>query len=415
MGSSDQRNVPSLTPELWAKVFSHVEERPESISMISLDCEQRQNQMEVHKLKLVCKQFREVYTSHPRLVQRVFLRRLFSVSSLPSLLAWLQQNKNSIQMVRTTGSPLVDALLEGLVSSEQSLKIIDVCEISACSLSLISAFKTLEQCALEHAATERLDLAPLGVLPRLNHVVLIGCFQGLRHLAGLTRSDCTNAEISDVQKFAPTLHHLEVKNSELEGIHTQGFSGCTALTNLVLRIASLIDSNEHEYMDGDLSLVPTSIGLLTKLHTLQLAGRSRSTRDLADLEWISKLTSLQDLKVSFGSSCGVVLPHATMLGKVTRLEIEGLRAGLHLDLDNEWHGLQALQKLSICGFRLNPGRNVAGLLQLQHLSEISFAGSTIPIDQGKQNIFAAFIYNLARLRPQVNVLSDGGDLLSYFM
>ena len=92
----------------------------------------------------------------------------------------------------------------------------------------------------------------------------------------------------------------------------------------MLGSASLTDSNEHVYMDRDLSVVPTSIGLLTKLHTLQLAGRSRSTRDLADLEWISKLTSLQDLNVSFGGSCEVLLAHATMLAKLTRLEIVGL-------------------------------------------------------------------------------------------
>ena len=86
-----------------------------------------------------------------------------------------------------------------------------------------------------------------------------------------------------------------------------------------------------------------------------------------------------------------------------------------MELDNEWHGLQVLQKLAICEFRLHPGHDVAGLLQLQHLSEISFAGSTVPIDDRKLNIFAALIYNLARLRPQVNVLFDGGDLLSYLM
>ena len=159
----------------------------------------------------MCKQFREIYASHSGLVQRLYLHSSFSVSSLPILLAWLQQNKNSIQMVRTTcGTPPVDSLLAGLVSSEPSLKMIDVCQISACSLSLISAFTSLEQCALEHTAAERLDLAPLGFLPRLNHVVLIGCFQGLHHLAGLTRLDCTNAFIWDVQKFTPTLHHLEI-------------------------------------------------------------------------------------------------------------------------------------------------------------------------------------------------------------
>ena len=135
-------------------------------------------------------------------------------------------------------------------------------------------------------------MAPLGVLPTLKHLLLVGQFQQLHCLAGLTRLECSEALVSGVGEFAPNLQYLRAVDSHLLGIHTQGLSSCTALTQLILNVPHLEDNNENMYLDSALSLVPSNIGLLTQLHTLEL-GTDSEAQDVANLQWITELTSLQ--------------------------------------------------------------------------------------------------------------------------
>ena len=66
MGVVKQQRTPALTPELWTKIFAHLEELPDFLDWD--DEEQEPNQAKVHQLKLVCKQFRDVDASHSGLV-----------------------------------------------------------------------------------------------------------------------------------------------------------------------------------------------------------------------------------------------------------------------------------------------------------------------------------------------------------
>lgn len=409
-----QQNVLSLTPELWAKVFGLMEDKPEVIGHWddTLETLAWQNQMELHQLKLVCKQFRQVYASHARLIQRLYLCNGFSARLLPGLLSWLQQNKSSIKTFQSAKArPFVDAVLAGLVSSEQRIKAADVYDVSTCSLSLLAAFTSLEKCALWHKSTDPLDLAPLGNLPKLNHLVLHGQFEELHCLTSLTRLECITADVSNVQDFAQSLQHLDIDDSQLLGMHTQAFSRCTALTHLGFKNASLVDSNEREYLDGDLSKTPTNIGLLRQLHTLHLS-TSPDSVTLPDLEWISQLTSLENLSVACKHSYGRVLQDALLLTRLTHLDILGLRDFVgEMDVNIDWCRLPALQEVSICNHRLHLGQSVGWLLRLPHLRLISFAGST----QDDDECFAALMYGFARNRPQVKLIFDSGDLLHYFV
>ena len=101
MDDIGQQTVPALTPELWSNVFAHVEELPENFDTQPQD--QQQNQAEVHQLKLVCKQFRDICASHSVLVQRLYLADGFSSErSLPSFdsLATTEQELNPNISVR---------------------------------------------------------------------------------------------------------------------------------------------------------------------------------------------------------------------------------------------------------------------------------------------------------------------------
>ncbi|KAL3152695.1 hypothetical protein ABBQ38_012288 [Trebouxia sp. C0009 RCD-2024] len=127
MGRVEQQNS-HLTPELWANVFAFLEDRPGSIQPATT---QSRQQKEVHRPKLVCKQFREIYESHSGLVQALYLNSDISVGSLPSLLTWLQQNKSSVKTFRAeVGSPLVEVVLGALISRLSSLKRVGIGNIA---------------------------------------------------------------------------------------------------------------------------------------------------------------------------------------------------------------------------------------------------------------------------------------------
>ncbi|KAL3156276.1 hypothetical protein ABBQ32_012549 [Trebouxia sp. C0010 RCD-2024] len=413
MGRTRQHmpGAPCLTPELWAKVFAHLEESPEVANIWDYELQQ-QNQAQMHQLKLVCKEFGEVCASHTELVQRLYVSGDFSVSSLPSLLAWLRQSKNSLTIFTAScEGQLVHAVLAGLVASQLNIRAVG-CTLDAFSIPLVAGFANLEECAIWHSR-EQLDLAPLGSLPHLNHVVLHGEFQQLYHLAGLTRLDCSGADVSGVRKFAPTLQHLEIDHSNMREVHPQGLSACTALTQLVLKNALMTDNSEAIYLNHSLSLASTDLGGLTRLHTLKLGS---NVQNIPSVEWISGLTSLKDLSICGRSSLDGVVQHASVLTQLTRLDISApfeFEMSI-LDIDMEWHRLKALQDLSINNVVLRFGPGVAGLLQLQHLKQVSFTGNRT-LGEADNEYLCALVFNLARLRPQVKLLFDNGELQNFFV
>lgn len=419
MARVGQRHDFSLTPELWAKVFALVEKRPETIENIAdltftTHRLARQEQAQVHQLKLVCKQFRDIYATHSGLTQRMFLYQSFPARLLPGLLAWVQQNKISVQIFQSAEpSSLMDAVLTGLVLSEQYIRLANLRSVSACSISLIATFRTLEKCGLWSKPRHYLDLAPLGSLPVLTHLDLPGDHHSLHHLAGLTWLVCTSAAIDNVQQIAPSLQHLEIKSSTLTGMHSWGLSLCTGLTQLVLGDSILTGNDDEHYWDNDMTVVPVNIVMLTQLHTLHL---SSSSNDFGDPQpnfgWVSQLTSLQDLTVICDYSHDQLLQHALLLTNLTRLHIAGIvqqNISIRhyvkvLDIDIEWHRLQALQELLICNYTLCLGQNLDGLLQLQHLKRISLSGSTV--NEHDMKPFIDWHSKFVSLRPQVQLDHD---------
>ena len=413
MNRTHQQNAPSLTPELWAKVFAHLEQRPDFIHFC-IPAHEKRNQAKVHQLKLVCKQFRSIFESHTELVQRLYVDADFSFPLVPSLLAWLQQHKSSIRMLQSKcASPLLDIVMGGLLSAP-NIKLVDMSDVSACTTLLAGTFQKLEKCTLAHRQVDHLDLAPLGGLLRLNHLGLHGRFKELHHLKGLTHLECNTSRVLDVHVFAPALQYLAIEESDLEGIHAQGLQACTALTHLLLENACLKGNNAEVYLDGNLSVVSTIIGQLTRLHTLSIS-TNITAHVLVQLNWVSELTSLQDLSMGFDQNHGSVFHHLSTLTKLTHWDIYGyddLDEAPVFHVDFEWHKLQALQYLSLESKKLSFGRNICGLLRLPQLQQCSFAGSAT-CGSYDANCLAALVYSFARLRPQVKLVFECGDLLNF--
>ena len=165
------------------------------------------------------------------------------------------------------------------------------------------------------------------------------------------------------------------------------------------------------YWDEDMTVVPVNIVMLTQLHTLHL---SSSSTDFGDPQpnfgWVSQLASLQDLTVICDYSHDQLLQHALLLTNLTRLHIAGVvqqnisirHCVKVLNIDIEWHRLQALQELLLCNYTLLPGQNLCGLLQLQHLKHISLSVSTVNYEHDRK-MFTDLQSKFVSLRPQVKL------------
>lgn len=126
-----------------------------------------------HMCSVSNKRFRDIFATHSGSFSVLVLRSEFTTKLLPTLLAWLQQNKSSVQIFQSVGEKPVDKRSVGsLVSSEQCIRLTDLCRVSTRS-SLVSAFKGLGRCILSSDADDSLDLAPPGALPRLKHLLLL--------------------------------------------------------------------------------------------------------------------------------------------------------------------------------------------------------------------------------------------------
>ena len=413
MAQVHQQTAPSLSIDLWAKVFQHMKEMLEDEYS-----PEKNSQAQMHQLNLVCKQFKQTVASHSELVQRLFLCPLFSDSLLLSLLAWLRKNQGSVRTLKSRcKGPLVEVILAQLQSSQLTVEWVDV---SGASPSLLTAFSNLERCELQNTTGSSVDLEPLGCLAKLHTVVLRGRFEKLHHLTGLTRLKCasnfprSDGVVSGVHKLASTLQHLDLDSCVLQGIHSLGLSACTALTQLVLNNPCVLFDNGDVYLDKDLSLSPDNLGQLAQLHTLHL---ETSEEEFPSLSWISVLKTHQHLTIYIRGCNDSPVEPASWLTNLTHLDIYA-----ESQLDNEedpvlnidvaWDKLQALQILSICFFRLQLGLGVGGLLQLPQLREISVYGSTV-IDPDNE-CFAALMFHLARARPEVKVACFSGDLTYFF-
>ena len=413
--------APLLNPDVWSEVFARLEDRQVETGSWN-DAKARQQQRELHQLKLVCKQFSDIFTSQPELVQGLHLHSKLPRNATTSLLAWLRRSNGSVQTFTSScDTSLMHAVMAGLIASSPLLRVMDISNTTSWSIQLTAAFTSLEKCALQQNGAELryLDLTPLQGLPKLQHLHLQGHFKQLHRLPSLTSLQCKDAEISATLNcnFGSMLQFLMLKDSSLQGVHANGLQACTALTELVLSAARLLDIAYNCHLTRDLVMIPAGMEMLTRLCKLTLSTGVCSHGDTANLECIASITSLQDLSISFGNCRSDVIKHMISLTNLTRLVVTGLTSDVDifplLTTDFHWCGLQALQTLCILRCSVQLGHGVASLLQLNYLKHISFEGSIFEGDNAIECL-AALSYHFANSHPDAKLVLQTRDVLQYF-
>lgn len=155
--------------------------------------------------------------------------------------------------------------------------------------------------------------------------------------------------------------------------------------------STICDSNGEEYLSSELSLIPTHVELQTQLDTLHFSSDKLS----ANMKWIGKQRFLKDLSIGFYRGHNHVIQQVSFLTNLTRSMTLGhqyIRLPMLL-VHIRWLRLQALQDLTISNFRLCLTDDIVGLLQLPHLTHLSFAGSVMKRDQHIEH-FASFVGSL---------------------
>ena len=73
-------------------------------------------------------------------------------------------------------------------------------------------------------------------------------------------------------------------------------------------------------------MIPTGMGLLTQLHKLHLStgNPDEDVFDIANLCWISEMTPLADLSMSFGKCAEDMMQGVILLTNLTSLAVTGL-------------------------------------------------------------------------------------------
>ena len=206
------------------------------------EIQSRQEVQQRLQLRMVCKQFDDVYAVH---MHRLNLPISFPTSALPGLLAWLWQSRVSITVFEAIcATSVTDVILGAFVLSSAPLRVINVSHVSSCSLELLSAFLCLKQCSLSGQELEDFqDLTPLRNLPNLTDLLLCGDFCGLNMLQHLTslQLQTSVAKATDICNFASVLQKLILEDSQLHGLHPHGLSACTSLRLLQLSESLLYD------------------------------------------------------------------------------------------------------------------------------------------------------------------------------
>ena len=274
---------------MWVRIFQLIQDADFTDWMSSYYAVKRQ--ADLHGLRLVCKEFNDVFKRNPDVMRLLYLSCNLSSQSLGGLLKWLRINTPSIQglFADCCGGYCQQVLSElpsiGLVATVN----IDICD--ATKVLSLSRLTGLKYCILVSITSgpPALDLKPLQSLTSLKRLSLdYGDFsidQLPPNFAGLTLK--AGACLTAIQScsWVTSLRNLEMFDGAVLNCHLQGFSACSVLTKLDCTDSSIMAEDPQKILDlavGNNVSIPigfSSLSLLVSL-TMWIESNSENILDL---------------------------------------------------------------------------------------------------------------------------------------
>ncbi len=348
-----------LSSDLLVRIFTQIKPEPPSIRYQTdarPDETFHSEYINFHRLRLVCKQFKEAFDEDSHNSDHPLLHHRFSSKSLLGLLDWLQRNKLAVRSFEAScGEPYIELASGALASPESVLRKVCLISTSAPTVELLSSFRSITSCilALDHAA--EIDLQPFQSLEGLKalHLQRGDLFSSLHaahHLTALLITDTVVDSEIDCPCVSSLLD-LQVKNSRLSGLHSRGLTACTGLQDLTLD-GCLI---EAEQADDRVDLyyrvhnAPSSITALTQLTHLSVRIDHVDSDLPYDMSWMYSVKTLQCLEFDIAQYTHKV-PVSNklhLLSHLTKLEVSGSDQTC-FSLEVVWLFMRNLQALSFC-------------------------------------------------------------------
>lgn len=236
---------------VWVRIFQLMQDADFTDLMYFNDA--AKTQANLHGLRLVCKEFDDVFKRNPDVTRLLYLPRSLSSQSLGSVLKWLRINTPSIRGLR---ADCRKTYFQEVLSELQSIALVTTVSIDKCDATkalLLSRLTGMEHCMLFSKSTGRLDLKPLQSLTSLKGLSLeYGDFiadQLPPKLAGLTLT--AGACLTAIQpcSFVTSLKNLEMVDGAVLNWHPQGVSACCVLTKLDCLDSSIIAQDPQGILD----------------------------------------------------------------------------------------------------------------------------------------------------------------------
>lgn len=188
--------------------------------------------------------------------------------------------------------------------------------------------------------------------------------------------------------------------SEVKNFHDRGLSACLNLQSYVSVEGAIraTDYAESWSICSVLFVTPASLSALTKLSNLALNFLVRPGA-FVDLDWLTKLPALQNLRVSAYVMC---LPQSlSLLTSLRHLHLDLMKfdQGPNVSFNFEWSSLISLQNLHVQSAALSR-QSMRGLACLQTLRSIEL--SNVAFDPFTGVEIALLALHLGRHRPDVN-------------
>ena len=336
---------------------------------------------------------------------------------IPGLFAWLRRGTIKVSKLRAQWcSPLLDTVLGALPALRTPTICIDMHNMISPSIQLLSSFDCLQKCLLRPVEDKTFNLSPLQHhLPHLTSLHLVNGgyveFEGLQHLTCLILSA---ADISSQRNCGcvHSLKHFACSYGSVTGLHQHALAACVILEVLQLEHVVMEDTQRHIQLDYDFSSVPPSMSCLTNLTRLELGDGDLS---LLNTVWVSDLTTLKDLTITYGRFDCEALNEMMNLTQLTKLSFNYSGCVINAKkttIDCLWHCLAALEELSFSDvITYIEERSAESLLQLTRLRKLRLMNVSATCSDGL-SVIAALLHQISVSMPQVQATPNGAEIQS---